>query len=206
MLTARGMVSGTRTVLTQRPGCALFLGARLDQVWTSQVLGFEPVFVHFRQHNKLVPLVRRLLPRAVVVVGAHATLPGHDIPDVAFIDGHAGAYEFLFRRANVITSTKGRRGKIPTSWHLHKARTTHAAVGGVTDSMDQCFLFCRGSGTTSQNEVSVPWALARDVHSVISDTVSGPTHARLEPSRLSTPKVLELRLGVYHVGGLLPLD
>jgi hypothetical protein len=205
-LTARGMVSGTRAVLKQRTGCALFLGSRMDWVWTSQVLGFEPVFVHFRQHNPLVPLVRRLLPRAFIFIGSPATLPSHVLPSVAFIDGHAGTYEFLFCTADVIVSTKGRRGKIPDGWHLHKARTTHAAVGGVTDSVDQCFLFSRGSGKVSQSEVSVPRALSRDVHSVVSDTVSGPPHAGLEPSRLATPKVLELRPGVYHAGGLLSMD
>jgi hypothetical protein len=158
-------------VLDTRPGCALFLGARVDWVWTSQVLGFDPVFIHFRQENPLVALLQRLLPRATVVVGSHALLPTRDLPGVAFVDGHAGSFEFLFKKQDVIISTKGRRGKLPEGWHMHKARTTHAAVGGVTNSVDHCFLFSRGAGTPSQNEVTVPRALPRDVHSVISDTM-----------------------------------
>lgn len=193
-------------MLDTRPGCALFLGARVDWVWTSQVLGFDPVFIHFRQENPLVALIQRLIPRATVVVGSHALLPTRDLPGVAFVDGHAGSFEFLFKKQDVIISTKGRRGKLPEGWHMHKARTTHAAVGGVTNSVDHCFLFSRGAGTPSQNEVTVPRALPRDVHSVISDTIAGPGHAPLEPSRLVRPEVFEILPGLYHGGGLLPVD
>jgi hypothetical protein len=162
------MVSGTQAVLTTRPGCVLFLGLQVDWVWTSQVLGFDPVLIHFCRHNPLVTLIRRLLPRATIVVGSFVALQAHALPSVAFIDGHAGQFGFLFNRLDIIVSTQARRGKIPSSWHLHRARTTHAAVGGVTNSLDHCFMFSRGEGTASQNEVLVPRALPRDMHSVIS--------------------------------------
>ena len=40
---------------------------------------------------------------------------------------------------------RGKRGAIPGGWRLAKARTSHVAVGGVTDVVDHCFLSTRGS-------------------------------------------------------------
>jgi hypothetical protein len=50
------------------------------------------------------------------------------------VDGHAGLFGFLFDQADVIVSTRGCRGPVLTGWQLHKACTTHAAIGGVTNA------------------------------------------------------------------------
>jgi hypothetical protein len=202
------MVSGERAILRTRPECVVFVGDRLDWIWTSQVLGFEPVIIHVRHtNNPLVPLIQRLFPKATVVVGGYGTLVSMALPSVAFVHGHAGAFAFLFDRVDIILSTKGRRGRLPEHWQLSKACTSHAAVGGVTNAKDHCFLWVRRAGETQHpEEVLVPKALARDVHSVVSDTVAGRACAALKPVRLAVPSVHELRPGVYHGGGLLPVD
>jgi hypothetical protein len=200
------MVIGSRKVVNSRTPCVVFANSRMDWIWTAQVLGFEPVIVYFRQHNALVRLVKRLLPRAEVIVGSYAKLKARALPSVAFVHGHAGSFDFLFEGVDVILSTQGKRGRLPEGWRLSKARTTHALVGGVTNSIDHCFLWSRGPTRPENLEVCVPRCLSRDVHSVVSDTVSGQPWAKPEASRLSHPKVLELTPGVYHGGGLLDVD
>jgi hypothetical protein len=48
--------------------------------------------------------------------------------------------------------------------------------------------------------------MPRDVHSVISDVVCGQPWPRPNAVRLDTPRVLEVAPGLYHGGGLLPVD
>jgi hypothetical protein len=118
-LTARGMVSGERAILRDRPKCVVFVGDRLDWIWTAQVLGFEPDIIHVRHmNNPLVPLIQRLFPKATVVIGAFVLIAAMALPPVAFVHGHTGAFSFLFDRVDVILSTNGRRGRLPDSWQL----------------------------------------------------------------------------------------
>jgi hypothetical protein len=109
------------------------------------VLGFEPVLIYFREHNALVPLIQRIMPHSEVVVGSYAQLKVRALPSVAFVHGYAGSFEFLFDSVNIILSTRGKRRCVSDGWQLAKARRTHALVGGVTDSVDQCFLWSRGT-------------------------------------------------------------
>jgi hypothetical protein len=200
------MVIGSRQVVTRRTPCVVFASSRVDWIWTAQVLGFEPVLVYFQQSNALVPLIHKLLPRAEIVVDSYSKMKGRALPSVAFVHGYAGAFDFLFDSVDVILSTRGKRGRLPDGWRLTKASTTHALVGGVTDCVDNCFLWSRGSTRAENAEVCVPRCLSRDVHSVVSDTVSGKPWPKPATPRLATPKVWELSPGVYHGGGLLPLD
>jgi hypothetical protein len=200
------MVIGSRQVVTCRTPCVVFANSWMDWVWTAQVLGFEPLIVYFWEPNALVHLIHKLLPRAEVVVGSYAKLKVRALPPVAFVHGYAGLFHFLFESADVILSTHGKRGRLPEGWHLSKARTTHAFVGGVTDSVDHCFLWTRGSTRLENVEVCVPRQLIRNVHSVVSDTISGKPWAMPMVVRLLQPKVLELTPGVYRSGGLLPVD
>jgi hypothetical protein len=205
--TARGMTVGNRAVFSSREPCAVFVGTRCDWLWTAQGLGFQPKLVHFRHSSPLVPLVTRLFPEATVIVGSYGQLRTATLPRVAFIHGSVGAFPFLFEHVDVLLSTKGKRGKVPTGWQLSKTRVAHHRVGGVTDAVDHCFLWRRShDDAPTMEEVSVPTALPRDVHSVISDTVGGTACAKPVASRLPSPQVMELKPGLYHAGGLLPLD
>jgi hypothetical protein len=207
-LTERGMTVGSRVVATPGTPCAVFVGARVNWLWTSQVLGFEPKLVHFRETTSLVLLVRRLFPDARIVVGSHGALLGFDLPKVAFVHGSVGSFSFLFDKVDVIVATQGKRGKAPIDWELSKTRVAHSRVGGVTNTTDNCYLWTRSHRRNSAAEIPVPTALPRDVHSVVSDTVCGAVSGKPVASRMHTPQVLETRPGVYHGGGggLLPLD
>jgi hypothetical protein len=44
------------------------------------------------------------------------------------------------------------------------------------------------------------------MHSVVSDTIGGTASSKPRLAWLPTPQVVELKPGVYHAGGLLPLD
>jgi hypothetical protein len=72
--------------------------------------------------------------------------------------------------------------------------------------VDHCFLWTRGSTRSENVEVCVPRRLPRDVHSVVSDTAGGKPWPKPVMARLKDPKVVELTPGVYHGGGLLPVD
>jgi hypothetical protein len=145
-------------------------------------------------------------PTAKIIVGSYTLLPSVDLPWVAFVHGSAGAFPFLFDQVEVLVSTKGKRGKVPTGWRLSKSRVAHHVVGGVTDAVDHCFLWYWGEKQHQAEAVSVPTALPRDVHSVVSNTIGGTACPKPRVARLPTPQVLELKPGVYHAGGLLPLD
>lgn len=200
------MVIGNRAIVTHRTPCVVVTGSRIDWIWTAQILGFEPAVVYFRQNNPLVRLVRRLLPNAVIIVGAYTALKSCALPAVAFVHGNVGSFQFLFQSVDVIVTTHGKRGAVPTGWRLARARATHASVGGVTDGVDHCFLYSRGWDRAATLEVSVPRAMPRDVHSIVSDVVCGQPWPKPGAVRLQTPKVLELAPGLYHGGGLLPVD
>jgi hypothetical protein len=204
--TARGMTIGHRPVVSDREPCAVFVGSRCDWLWSAKSLGCVPKLVHFRHPSSLVPLVQRLYPDAKVVVGSYAALPSFDLPRVAFVHGSAGAFSFLFDHVDVLVSTKGKRGKVPAGWRLSQTRVAHHAVGGVTDGVDHCFLWSRGQEKHRSESLGVPSALPRDVHSIVSDTISGPACSKPVATRLASPQVVETKPGIYHAGGLLPLD
>jgi hypothetical protein len=42
---ARGMVIGSRKVVTSRTLCVMIVNVRVDWIWMAQVLGFEPVLI-----------------------------------------------------------------------------------------------------------------------------------------------------------------
>jgi hypothetical protein len=100
--------------------CALFLGMRVDMLWTALGLGFQPTHIHL-QHGSLGPLVRLLAPLASIVssftqewrVGLLAT---------AFMQGFTHTFQFLFEQAEVILCTnvykKQQLGCPPLGWHL----------------------------------------------------------------------------------------
>jgi hypothetical protein len=188
-----------------RTDCSVFVGSRMDWLWTAQVLGFEPKLIHFRHDTPLVPLVRRLFPGTAIVVGSHGGLPAFDLPKVAFVHGSPGSFAFLFEQVDVLVSTQGKRGKVPEGWQLSKTRVAHAKVGGVTDGTDNCYLWSRGTEELTEI-IPVPTALPRDVHSVISDTVAGAACAKPSGGRLKNPRVMETRPGLYNGGGLFPLN
>jgi hypothetical protein len=200
------MVIGNRAIVRQRTPCVIFMGTRVDWLWMAQILGFEPEVVFFRQNNPLVLLIRRLLPNATVIVGKYAKMKARSLPPVAFVHGNAGAFPFLFDAVDVVLATHGKRGGVPTGWQMARARSTHADVGGVTDGVDHCFLWSRGKAREATLEVTVPRAMPRDVHSVISDVVCGQPWPRPNAVRLDNPRVLEVAPGLYHGGGLLPVD
>lgn len=95
------MVIGNRAVVRQRTPCVIFMGTRVDWLWTAQILGFEPEVVFFRQNNPLVRLIRRLLPNATVIVGKYAKMKARSLPPVAFVHGNDGAFPFLFDAVDV---------------------------------------------------------------------------------------------------------
>jgi hypothetical protein len=205
--TARGMTVGNRSVVGAREPCAVFVGLRCDWLWTAQALGFSPALIHFRHTSPLVALIQRIYPLAKVVVGSYGQLPSFDLPRVAFVHGSAGAFSFLFNHVDVLVSTKGKRGKIPSGWTLSKTRVAHHLVGGVTDAVDHCYMWHRRASQDSRTAtVTVPTALPRDVHSVVSDTISGPACTKPVTARMDSPQVVELKPGIYHAGGLLPMD
>jgi hypothetical protein len=190
-LTDQGMTIGSRLVATYQTLCAVFVGTRLDWLWTAQTLGFEPKLVHFRKNTSLVPLVRRLFPDAKLVVGSHGALPGFDLPKMAFIHGSVGSFSFLFDKVDVIVTTQGKRGKAPVEWELSKTRVAHSRVGGITNATDNCYLWTRSCRSETTAEIPIPTALPRDVHSVVSDTVVGTVCTKPVAPRMHTPHVLE---------------
>jgi hypothetical protein len=146
------------------------------------------------------------MPYAEVLVGSYAQLKVWALPSVAFVHGYTGSFEFLFDSVNVILLTRGKRGRVPDEWQLATARTTHASIGGVTDFVDQGFLWSCNTTRAENAEVCVPKCLARDVYLVVSDTVSGRPCPKPVSARLIPPTVLEVSPGLYHSGGLLPAD
>jgi hypothetical protein len=133
-------------------------------------------------------------------------MKARSLPPVAFVHGNAGAFPFLFDAVDVVLATYGKRGGVPTGWQMAPARSTHADVGGVMEGVDHCFLWNHGKAREANLDVTVPRAMPRDVHSVISDVVCGQPCPRPNAVRLDTPRVLEVAPGLYHGGGLLPVD
>jgi hypothetical protein len=209
-LTARGTCQGSRPVLTASTPCALFLGTRLDLLWTVQSLGFHPTHVHLRDRG-LASTVRTLVPGVAVSFDTSAVWRAQ-LPSVSFVQGNAHSFPFLFESAEAIFSTRvrSRHGERPPSgWRLTHTRATHASVGGVTDTADRCFLWTRARANDSSpltRSITLPTAVPRDVHSVVNDVVSGSTSRGPVSSRLPCPAVTELSPGLYHAGGLFPSD
>jgi hypothetical protein len=54
--------------------------------------------------------------------------------------------------------------------------------------------------------VFVPCCILHEVYSIASNIVEGQSWPKPEQVQLRTPKVLEVAPGLYHGGGLLPVD
>jgi hypothetical protein len=205
--TARACSKGSRPVITNAVPCALLLGTRLDLIWTVEALGFAPSHIHLRDAS-LEPTVRHLLPAATVCRAASPAWQ-QSLPPVAFVQGHAHSFPFLFDVVDYVFATKARSrssGRGPPGWDMLHTSATHASVGGVTDTTDRCYLWSRARTVPQVRSIDIPSAIARDVHSVVSDVVSGTPSRGPLASRLSKPVVTELRPGLYHAGGLFPCD
>jgi hypothetical protein len=207
-LTARGLSGGSRKVITTREPCALFLGTRVDMLWTALGLGFQPTHIHLR-HGSLGPLVRLLAPGASIVSSCtpewQATLPA-----VSFVQGFAHTFRFLFEKSEAVLCTNVRKRQMarpPPGWHLTHTSASHASVGGVTDGHDFCFGWLQAvNAVATTTRIPVPGALPRDVHSVVSDTVAGRPSRAPQSMQLDTPVVHPYKPGLFNAGGLYPLD
>jgi hypothetical protein len=189
--TTQGMTVGSRLVMGSRTACLVFVGSIIDWLWTAQAFGFEPKLIHFCHDTPLVGLVWQLFPDAKVVVGSRGTLPSFNLPRVAFLHGSSGSFDFLFDQVDVLVMTKGKWGKVPVGWRLTKTQVAHSCVGGATDGLDRCYLWVRRDHTLNAEEIPVPMALPRDVHSVISNMVGGVACAKPSGACMKTPQVLE---------------
>jgi hypothetical protein len=103
-MTVRGTSWGSRVVVKNKEPCVVFVGSRLDLVWTCQTHGFYPSHIHVRNCT-LLDLVRRLVPTANISCTAH---PGWvaGLPVVAFVQGRAGTFSFLFPLCEFILATQ----------------------------------------------------------------------------------------------------
>jgi hypothetical protein len=205
--TPRMASKGSRPVLTTSVACALFLGTRLDLIWTVQSLGFAPSHIHLRDAS-LENTISVLLPNATI---CRTTSPSwqQSLPPVVFVQGHAHSFPFLFDTVNFVFATKARSqsfGRGPPGWSMLHTWASHASVGGVTNTTNRCYLWSRVRGVPTVRLVKVPHAVARDVHSVVSDVVSGTPSQGPANSCLITPEVTALHPGLYHAGRLLPCD
>jgi hypothetical protein len=138
-LTARGLSGGSRVVVTTREPCSLFLGSRVDLLWTALGLGFEPTHVHLLS-GSLSSVVLTLAPNANVVTSSTPSW-AQALPAVAFVHGNAHTFPFLFGQAEAIFCTKVRKRQMhcpPPGWHLVHTESSHAGVGGVTDGFEHC--------------------------------------------------------------------
>jgi hypothetical protein len=207
-VTSRGLSGGSRVVVTQREPCALFLGTRVDLLWTAWGLGLAPTHIHLR-HASLGSLVRVLAPDAIIVNSCTPEWRA-GLPAVVLVQGFAHTFKFLFDRAELILWTNVRKRQLlrpPPGWGAVHTDTTHAAVRGVTDGHEHCIGWVRSvTAAPSVVRMAVPSALPRDVHSVVSDTASGKPSRAPRSHRLSKPEVKEYKPGLYHAGGLFPLD
>jgi hypothetical protein len=98
-------------------------------------------------------------------------------------------------------------GRPPWGWNLYHTSASHASVGGVTDGHDFCFCWFRSVGEVATvTQICVPAVLLRNVHLVVSDVVAGKPSRAPRSQRLSRPVVKEFKPGLYHAGGLYPLD
>jgi hypothetical protein len=147
-LTARGLSGGSRPVIHTREPCALFLGTRVDLLWTALGLGFQPTHVHLR-HGSLGPLVQLLAPNATIVSSCTPAWQA-SLPAVAFVQGFAHTFRFLFESTEAIFCTNVRKRQLarpPPGWDLTHTSASHASVGGVTDGHDFCFGWLRAVNT-----------------------------------------------------------
>jgi hypothetical protein len=121
--------------------CVLFLLARLDLAWMAVELGFAPTHVHL-QDPGLAPIVQALLPTLSIVTMASLAWC-LSLPCIAFVQGYAHMFSFLFESAELVLPTKVWKQQLdqPTpGWHLVKhTSASHALVGGVSDAFDFCF-------------------------------------------------------------------
>jgi hypothetical protein len=93
-LTIWGRSEGSRPIVTTTEPCVLFVGSRVDLIWTVQALGYKPTHVHVRD-SSLLTLARKLVPTASIVTGATPEWRS-SLPSVAFIQGYAQTFGFLF--------------------------------------------------------------------------------------------------------------
>jgi hypothetical protein len=205
-LTARGTSWGSRVVVTGREPCAVFLGARLDLLWTSQTHGFEPTHVHLRDPTT-VGLVRLLVPHADITCELGCDWVA-GLPAVAFVQGRASVFPCLLAECEFILATQARPRDLQAAsldWHVTNVHATHASVGSVTDSAERCYLWARSLDHTAvYGTVHLPTVPLRDVHSVVSDVVAGKASKSGRPLRMLQPVVTEIRSGLFHAGGLYP--
>jgi hypothetical protein len=146
-LTARGLSGGDRPVVINREPCALFLGTRIDLLWTAMGLGFQPTQIHLR-HVSLGPIVQKLAPEATIVTSCTPAWRA-SLPAVAFVQGYAHSFSFLFEQAEAVLCTRVRSRQLrspPSGWNLVHTQATHAEVGGVTDGADHCIGWFRTTG------------------------------------------------------------
>jgi hypothetical protein len=130
-LTARGRSEGSRSLVTDHEPCSLFLGSRADLIWLVQALGYVPTHIHVRDAS-LLSLVRRLVPLASIVTAAPEAWRV-TLPPVAFIQGYAQGFGFLFDHCELVFSTRVRRRELdraPSGWTITTVGASHAQVGG----------------------------------------------------------------------------
>jgi hypothetical protein len=194
------MTIGYRSVVTHRSPCSVFVGTRINLLWTSQVLGFEPKIVHFHRDSPVVTLVRRLFPSARIVVGSRGALPAYDFPKVAFIHGSVGSFAFLFDQVDVIVTTQGRHARYPRDGNypkcaLHIPEWAESLMG-LTIAI--CGLVWRG--VPLWRSLSLPLYHGTSTLSAAT-RLGGAACAKPPLAHLKTPRVLETRPGMCHGGG-----